>query len=103
LKKRNPAGSTFKPEKNPAKKFLARKKGVSLPAATRIVIRAADVQLTPGFFHRREFPAVIAHFQENAGPLGSAQIFCRKKVWEFFFQPEKRSAPYPHVDRFPIC
>jgi len=77
--------STFELGKNPAKKFSAQKIGVSLSAATRIIIRSADVHLTPDFFHRREFPTAIPTFLKNAGPPAPAKIFRPQKNPEFIF------------------
>jgi hypothetical protein len=90
-------------QKKSGKIFSGPKKGVSLPAAVRIIIRAADVQLTPDFFHRSEFPAAIPHFRKMAGSPGSTQFLCpHKKIGILFSGRKNDPAPHQHFIWFLI-
>jgi hypothetical protein len=79
----------FHARKKSGKKFSARKKGVSSSAATRIIIRAADVQLTPDFFCRRYLLIAITIFPKMPDRPETHKFLGREKDPDFIFRAEK--------------
>jgi len=78
----------FQTGKNPAKKFSARKKGVSYPSDCRIIIRLSDVQLTIIILLRRDFSGSPGFCTKNPDRPDAQHILASKKIRILVFVPE---------------